>query len=93
NNISALDLGQVAATDLSEVFNSNLQNLRQNQSTNVFRSAQGVHVLVVCDVVLSGPDIPTREQIEDQLTDQELSLIARRYLRDLRREAAVNTRF
>ena len=93
NNISALDLGQVAATELSEVFNSNLQNLRQNQSTNVFRSPQGVHVLVVCDVVLSGPDIPTREQIEDQLTDQELSLIARRYLRDLRREAAVNTRF
>lgn len=93
NGVSALDLGQVAATELSEVFNSNLQNLKQNQSTNVFRSPQGVHVLVVCDVVLSGPDIPTREQIEDQLTDQELSLIARRYLRDLRREAAVNTRF
>jgi len=93
NNVSALDLGQVAATDLSEVFNANLQNVRQNQTTNVFRSGQGVHVLVVCDVVLSGPDIPTREQIEDQLTDQELSLIARRYLRDLRREAAVNMRF
>jgi len=43
----------------------------------------------MCEKVISGEDIPTAEQIEDNLHDQELNLIARRYLRDIRRDAAI----
>jgi peptidyl-prolyl cis-trans isomerase SurA len=45
--------------------------------------------MVLCDRENTGSDIPTLEQLEDRLYDQELALIARRYLRDIRREAAI----
>jgi peptidyl-prolyl cis-trans isomerase SurA len=57
----------------------------------VFRSETGVHVLILCDKETTGDDIPTAAQLEDRLYDQELALIARRYLRDIRREAAIVT--
>jgi peptidyl-prolyl cis-trans isomerase SurA len=36
--------------------------------------------------------IPTRDQVEQQLYEQQMTVLARRYMRDLRREADVETR-
>jgi peptidyl-prolyl cis-trans isomerase SurA len=36
--------------------------------------------------------IPTKDQVEEQLYEAQMTILARRYLRDLRREADVETR-
>lgn len=89
--VEAIDLGEVEDSDLSEPFKSQALGLARSQASQVFRSDSGVHVLVLCDKETTGDDIPTAEQLEDRLYEQELSLIARRYLRDIRREAAIIT--
>jgi peptidyl-prolyl cis-trans isomerase SurA len=89
--VEAIDLGEVEDSDLSEPFKSQALALAQTQASPVFRSDTGVHVLVLCDKETTGDDVPTAAQLEDRLYEQELSLIARRYLRDIRREAAIIT--
>lgn len=89
--VEAIDLGEVEDSDLSEPFKTQALALARTQASPVFRSDTGVHVLVLCDKETTGDDIPTAAQLEDRLYDQELALIARRYLRDIRREAAIIT--
>ena len=43
-------------------------------------------------VAETGDATPTRAQIEDRLYEQELGMLSRRYLRDLRRDSAIITR-
>ena len=80
---------EVQDEDLGEPFRTQALGLSNGQASAVFRSDAGVHVMVLCDRENTGSDIPTLEQLEDRLYDQELALIARRYLRDIRREAAI----
>ncbi len=89
--VEAVDLGEVEDSDLSEPFKTQALALARTQASPVFRSDNGVHVLVLCDKETTGDDLPTAAQLEDRLYDQELALIARRYLRDIRREAAIIT--
>jgi peptidyl-prolyl cis-trans isomerase SurA len=89
--VEAVDLGEVEDSDLSEPFKTQALALNRSQASQVFRSDTGVHVLVLCDKETTGDDVPTADQLEDRLYEQELSLIARRYLRDIRREAAIIT--
>lgn len=89
--VDAVDLGEVEDSELSEPFKTRALALSRSEASPVFRSDTGVHVLVLCERVTTGDDIPTAEQLEERLYGQELSLIARRYLRDIRREAAIIT--
>lgn len=86
------DLGEVAENDLADPYKSSLNGLRKNGVSNIFHAENSSRIMVVCERMVSGDDIPTAEQIKDSLFDQELSLIARRYLRDIRREASIVTR-
>jgi peptidyl-prolyl cis-trans isomerase SurA len=52
-------------------------------------------LLVRCDKAVQQETaivIPTRDQVEQQLYEEQITVLARRYLRDLRREADVETR-
>jgi peptidyl-prolyl cis-trans isomerase SurA len=89
--VEAVDLGEVDDADLTDPFKTQALALSRSQASPVFRSDTGVHVLVLCDKETTGDDVPTAAQLEDRLYDQELALIARRYLRDIRREAAIIT--
>lgn len=91
--VDASDFGQVTDADLAEPFKAPAARLQTTgDSSPAFRSEAGAHVLVLCARDMTGGDIPTREELSDRLFDQELSLAARRYLRDLRREAAIISR-
>jgi peptidyl-prolyl cis-trans isomerase SurA len=52
----------------------------------------GISVIMVCDRVDPPNDIPGRDEISPRLRAQKLEILARRYLRDLRREAFIETR-
>ncbi|HEY4343519.1 MAG TPA: peptidylprolyl isomerase [Parvibaculum sp.] len=56
------------------------------------RSNQGIEMVAVCGHVTTDAQMPTRDAIEDNLYAQQLSMMARRHLRDLRRDAVIEIR-
>jgi peptidyl-prolyl cis-trans isomerase SurA len=52
----------------------------------------GFHLVAVCGKHASGASQLSHEQIENRLFGQQLSLVARRYMRDLRNSATIETR-
>lgn len=89
NGLKVNNLGNVQESELLPEFKAQITKLKKGESTPVMTLGNEAIVSVLCEKTVSGPDIPTKAQIEDQMHDTELSLIARRYLRDLRREAAI----
>lgn len=59
------------------------------KATVPIRSEQGVEMLVICGHRAAQGELPTREQIDNTLFEQQLSMMGRRHLRDLRRDAVV----
>jgi peptidyl-prolyl cis-trans isomerase SurA len=55
-------------------------------------SAGVVRVALCARDRTAGADLPSREQVEARLMDQQLSQASRRWLRDLRRDATIETR-
>jgi peptidyl-prolyl cis-trans isomerase SurA len=90
--LQARDIPEINPADFEEPFRSALLNLNQNQTSELVRSGDEISFMVACSVKVSGRDLPEREQLEQRMFEQELSVIARRYLRDLRREATIITR-
>lgn len=56
------------------------------------RTDRGVEALIVCDRKDDVGNQPTRDSIENTLFNQEVSMMSRRHLRDLRRDAVVEFR-
>lgn len=57
------------------------------------RTNQGYDMIVLCGhAEEQAQGVPTREQVMDRIYDQQLSMYARRYLRDLRRDAVIDNR-
>ena len=85
---------QVRARDLPPALQNTLLNLSIGQSSPPFGSfEEGVRVLVLCG--RDDPDntsAPTYQQVYAQLEEQRVNMRARRYLRDLRRDAVVDYR-
>ena len=52
----------------------------------------GIHVVVVCDRQIDRLEPPDRRAIARALSNTKLALMARKYLRDLRRDAIVEIR-
>jgi peptidyl-prolyl cis-trans isomerase SurA len=85
---------QVKVRDLPPALQNMLLQLSIGQSTTPFGSfEEGVRVLVLCG--RDDPDTtsgPTFDQVYAQLNDDRVNRRARRYLRDLRRDAVVDYR-
>lgn len=90
------ELGTFNRGELAGPIQQVLADVPNGQSTRVLGSSEGAMFFIVCDGGTT-PKIetfepPTREEIENRLFNQELSVLARRYLRDLRRDAVVEMR-
>lgn len=89
-----VDNDQVKIRDLPPQLQEMMIGLQVGQASPPFGSArEGVRVLVVCgrDDAQSAGD-PNPETIMAQLEEQRVNMRARRYLRDLRRDAVVDYR-
>ena len=51
--------------------------------------ANGKAVLFVCQRAASGASMPTRDQVRSKLFETEITMMADRYLRDLKRQATI----
>jgi peptidyl-prolyl cis-trans isomerase SurA len=87
------ELGSMAPSELAPEFRTVVDSLSPGEVSEPIRTPSGVVMLALCDRNrISGDDLPSREQIEAQLMDQQLSQAARRWLRDLRRDATIEMR-
>ena len=86
------DLGALSANALIPQIRQALSGLEPVSATGALDTAAGIQLFVLCGRELTGPGVPSREEVEQQLISQQLSLLARRWLRDLRRDATVEIR-
>jgi peptidyl-prolyl cis-trans isomerase SurA len=90
-DIVAGDLGESNVNDLSADFRSAADSLAPNQFSMPIRTPVGLHLLMVCARHESHAKDPTREEVENRLFAQQMSMLSRRYLRDLRNSATIET--
>lgn len=90
--VVAGDLGEAEITDLAPAFQEAANNLKVGQISDPIRTDAGLHLIAVCGKRQSGAQAPTHDQIENRLRGQQLALISKRYLRDLRNSATIETR-
>jgi peptidyl-prolyl cis-trans isomerase SurA len=104
---TTVPLGLINVKDLAPDFRKILEKTPNGRATPPLRSANGVQMFVVCAGGMSPGrqamqqeaqgetkpfQMPTREEIQNRLYNQELSMMSRRYLRDLRRDASIDIR-
>jgi peptidyl-prolyl cis-trans isomerase SurA len=87
-----LDLGQTVEAELSADIRTRLEGVPIGGASQVVTNGDQVNLIVLCSRHTGGAAIPDRDQIEGRLREAELSMLAERYLRNLRREATIITR-
>ncbi|MGY6532008.1 peptidylprolyl isomerase [Glycocaulis sp.] len=83
------DLGTVGANALVPNIRQALSGLQNGQASPVLETGAGLQVFVLCDRRIGGPGMPGPSDVENQIVNQQLSMLARRWLRDLRNDATV----
>jgi peptidyl-prolyl cis-trans isomerase SurA len=86
------DLGEAEVADLAPEFRQAAQSLEVGQLSEPIRTKVGLHLVAVCGKRASGGAALTHDDIENRLFGQQLAMISRRYMRDLRTSATIETR-
>jgi len=88
-------LGLMKPAALAQDLRDALEKTEPGRVVEPFFSPAGLEVIMRCDTPAVKPvafELPTREELEQQLFVQQMSVFAKSYLRDLRRNAVVETR-
>jgi peptidyl-prolyl cis-trans isomerase SurA len=86
------DLGEAEISDLAPQFREAAEKLNVGQISEPIRTNAGLHLVAVCAKRASGPQALDHEQIENRLFGQQLTMVSRRYMRDLRNNATIETK-
>jgi len=86
------DLGETETKDLAPAFRDVADKLDVGQVSDPIRTDAGLHLVAVCSKRMGGAQSMTRDQIESRLYGEELAMIAKRQLRDLRNSATIEIR-
>ncbi len=86
------EIAPLRLRDLTNNFRAEVENLEVGHATGVMDSEDGKRVLIVCDHQAPVVQEPDFDAVYNQLEQQRLSMMARRYLRDIRRDAIVDYR-
>lgn len=92
DGVVASDLGESKVDELAPEFRAFAEGAAKGQVSAPIRTGVGMHLVAVCGKHLEGAETPTREQVENRLYVQQISMLARRYLRDLRTQATIDVR-
>ncbi|MES2473822.1 MAG: peptidylprolyl isomerase, partial [Pseudomonadota bacterium] len=89
------NLGDIRLADLSPQIQKAMENSGPGDAAAPFMSEAGIELIVRCDKrpeIKTAYVMPTRQQVEDQLFQAQISALARRYLRDLKRASNIQVR-
>jgi peptidyl-prolyl cis-trans isomerase SurA len=87
-----LDLGETVESDLSEAMRARVSGVQAGAASPVVVEGDRATSVVVCSRETGGGGVPSSEEIESRLYEQEMAMLSERYLRNLRREATIITR-
>jgi peptidyl-prolyl cis-trans isomerase SurA len=87
-----IDLGQTTEADLAPAIRDRVTGVAAGAATPVVVDGEQASLFVVCARQTGGGGLPDRAEIENRLREQEMNMLAERYLRNLRREATFITR-
>lgn len=90
-----MNLGVMHLTDLSQQMQQAITNTTGGGVTDPFQSDAGIELIVRCDQAppqITTFKLPSRDEIEQRLFEDEMTVMARRYIRDLRRDADIEIR-
>ncbi len=83
-------LGNLAISDLPQNLHDTLLEIEVGHATPPIKEEAGYRVFVVCDRKDPEIRLPDYDSVEGSLSQQRVGLIARRHLRDLRRDAIID---
>jgi len=88
------DLGNFQLADLNAEMRAAIEKAEPGGVTEPLGSQVGVELIVRCDKAI--PKIghfvmPSRDQVEEQIYEEQITTMARQYLRDLKRDADIET--
>ncbi len=92
DGVVAGDLGETEAGELSPEFKAVVDTLKVGEIGGPVRTKAGLHLIAVCSRKASGGRVASRTDIEDRLENEQLAMIAKRFLRDLRNSATIESR-
>ena len=92
DGVASADMGEIKSSDLTDIIVEALERTDVGGLSDPFERPNGATSIMVCSRQTSGSDIPTRDQIENQLLDKQLAQASKRALRDLRRQATLVVR-
>jgi peptidyl-prolyl cis-trans isomerase SurA len=90
-----MDLGNMKLSDLSPEIQKALEKTLSGDASAPILSEAGIEIIARCDPRVEVQTVyvpPTREQIQNSLFDQQISALAQRLMRDLKRDADVEVR-
>jgi len=95
NGTVYMDLGDAKLADLSPQIQDAMKAAKPGEAAMPFMSEAGIELIGRCDKrieVKTAYVMPSRTQVEDQLFQSQIAALARRYLRDLKRDANIQVR-
>ena len=84
------DLGDQVIRALPTVLHERVLGLEAGQAAEPENIKEGYRVIALCKKGEPKVEPPSYEQIESSLSRQRVALVARRHLRDLRRDAIID---
>ena len=83
------DLGEAEVPSLAPQFQQVARSGAVGSVSTPLRTPLGVHLLAVCGRRAGGIEAPTFRDVEGRLRGQNLAMLGRRYIRDLRADALI----
>lgn len=92
NNGTVAALGDIPLRQLNVQLRAGIENLSNGQNSKPIATSDGIRVFFVCGRIEPTVRVPTSDEIYNQMHEQRLAMMSRRYLRDLRRDAIIDYR-
>lgn len=89
SDLTGLNIGTIMFDDLSAYVQTSLNAVETGVPTEIINVRRGPSVLVVCQRRIESDAIPSREEIREQLRNEELAMISERELRNLERRSVI----
>jgi len=92
DGVGQADMGELKASELNPQLIGILESTDVGSLSDPVDRPNGAASIMVCSREATGSGIPTRDEIEDRLMDQQLAQASRRALRDINRKATIVVR-
>jgi peptidyl-prolyl cis-trans isomerase SurA len=86
------ETGEVDIVQLSPDIKTGLAEVKPGETTQILRTPHGAHVVALCSRRQGDAREPSKNDIENRLYGEELSMLSKRFLRDLHNSATIEAR-